>query len=244
MNNMQAQLERGVAALTRWRRGFDNRVRRERILLIGAAVAVAAMAVDHLWFTPAFNEWTAASRRQAAAADALLTLNNSIAQRGAEARALDSQVQRDMVLWRDKVRQGDSELRSFGTSLVAAADMLPMLDRMLAQADGLHLRSMQSLARTELAAAPPVNAPAVSASASASAASNGSATPGPALYRHGVELTVEGSFADLLAYLHTLEAMPQRVLWGGVQMKVEQHPKVVMTLRLYTLSMDRGWLEL
>jgi MSHA biogenesis protein MshJ len=241
---MQAQLERGQAALTRVRRSFDSRARRERILLIGAAVAVAAMAVDHLWFTPAFNAWTAASRRQTAAADALLTLNNSIAQRGADARALDSQVQRDVALWRDKVRQGDTELRAFGTSLVAAADMLPVLDRMLAQAGGLHLRNMQSLPRTELAAAAPANVPAVAVSASASTPSNGSNAPGPALYRHGVELTVEGSYADLLAYLHVLEAMPQRVLWGGVQMKVEQHPKVVMTLRLYTLSMDRGWLEL
>jgi MSHA biogenesis protein MshJ len=235
---MQVQLERGLAALTRLRRSFDARARRERILLIGAAVAVAAMAMDHLWFTPAFNAWTAASRRQAAAAEALLTLNNDIAQRGAEARALDSQVQRDVALWRDKVRQGDTELRAFGTSLVAAADMLPVLDRMLAQANGLHLRNMQSLPRTELAAAPP------SAAAAASIPSNGGTTPGPSLYRHGVELTVEGSYADLLAYLHALEAMPQRVLWGGVQMKVEQHPKVVMTLRLYTLSMDRGWLEL
>ena len=238
MRVMQAQLERGLAAVTRVRRSFDGRARRERILLIGAAVAVAAMAVDHLWFTPAFNEWTAASRRQAAAADALLTLNNTIAQRGADARALDQQIQRDVALWRDKVRQGDTELRAFGTSLVPAADMLPMLDRMLAQAGGLHLRNMQSLPRTELAAAPP------SAAAAASTPTNGVATPGPSLYRHGVELTVEGGYADLLAYLHALEAMPQRVLWGGVQMKVEQHPKVVLTLRLYTLSMDRGWLEL
>jgi MSHA biogenesis protein MshJ len=196
------------------------------------------MAVDHLWFTPAFNEWTAASRRQAAAAEALLTLNNTIAQRGADARALDSQVQRDVALWRDKVRQGDTELRAFGTSLVPAADMLPMLDRMLAQAGGLHLRTMQSLPRIELAAAPPASAQA------ASTPINGNVAAGPALYRHGVELTVEGSYADLLAYLHALEAMPQRVLWGGVQMKVEQYPKVVTTLRLYTLSMDRGWLEL
>jgi MSHA biogenesis protein MshJ len=146
-------------------------------------------------------------------------------------------VQRDVALWRDKVRQGDAELRAFGTSLVAAADMLPMLERLLAQTTGLHVRNMQSLARTELAAAAPA--------AAAAASTPGIVAPAsPTLYRHGVELTVEGSYADLLAYLHALEAMPQRVLWGGVQMKVEQYPKVVMTLRLYTLSMDRGWLEL
>jgi MSHA biogenesis protein MshJ len=234
MSPVQTQLERGLAMWTRLRRQFDGRARRERILLIGAAVAVAAVAADRLWFTPAFNDWQAASRRKGVAAETLLTLNNSIAQRGAEARALDQQLQRDISVWRDKVRQGDTELRAFGTSLVGAAEMLPVLDRMLAQTSALRLRNMQSLARTELAAA----APSAAASASVPAA------PGPALYRHGVELTIEGRYADLLAYLQALETMPQRVLWGGVQMKVEEYPKVVMTLRVYTLSMDRGWLEL
>jgi MSHA biogenesis protein MshJ len=64
------------------------------------------------------------------------------------------------------------------------------------------------------------------------------------LYRHGVELQLEGSYADLLDYLKTLEAMPQRVLWGGISLKVEQHPKAVLTLRLYTISRDRHWLEI
>jgi MSHA biogenesis protein MshJ len=119
--------------------------------------------------------------------------------------------------------------------------MLPLLDHMLAQSGGLHLRNMQSLARTELSNAAAV---AVAPGAAASAPAAASAEAGPVLYRHGVELTVEGSYADLLAYLNALEAMPQRVLWGGVQMKVAQYPKALLTLRLYTLSMDRGWLEL
>jgi hypothetical protein len=34
------------------------------------------------------------------------------------------------------------------------------------------------------------------------------------------------------------------VLWGGLQMKVEQHPRVQLTVRLHTLSLDRGWLEI
>jgi MSHA biogenesis protein MshJ len=64
------------------------------------------------------------------------------------------------------------------------------------------------------------------------------------LYRHGMELVLEGSFADLLGYLQAMEALPQRVLWGAVTLKVEQHPKVVLTLRVYTLSRDRAWLEI
>jgi MSHA biogenesis protein MshJ len=64
------------------------------------------------------------------------------------------------------------------------------------------------------------------------------------LYRQGIELVVEGSYADLLAYLRAIEAMPQQMLWGGLTLKVERSPKVVMSLRLYVVSEDRNWLEI
>jgi len=97
------------------------------------------------------------------------------------------------------------------------------------------MRSVQSLSRTELGASP--SASAASAPASTAAASS-------PLYRHGVEIVVEGSYADVVEYVRAIETMPQHVLWGGMQLQVEQYPKVVMTLRLYTLSPDRGWLEI
>jgi MSHA biogenesis protein MshJ len=55
---------------------------------------------------------------------------------------------------------------------------------------------------------------------------------------------LEGGYADLLSYLRALEALPQRVLWGSVNLKVEQHPKSVLTLRVYTISRERHWLEI
>jgi hypothetical protein len=47
-----------------------------------------------------------------------------------------------------------------------------------------------------------------------------------------------------VAYLRALESMPHRVLWGSLELHVEHHPKVVMSLRLYTLSDDDSWLEI
>ena len=58
----------------------------------------------------------------------------------------------------------------------------------------------------------------------------------------GVDLEVEGSYEALLAYCQALEALPQHVLWGGMHLKADRHPRLVLTLRLYTLSPDRNWL--
>jgi len=252
-----AWLAKASAAVERARKAFDARARRERVLMIGAAIAVVLMLSDTLWITPAFKQWSQARARHATASDALQRLNEEIARQGSDARAFEQQLQRDVAQLRERVQQGDTALH--GGALIAPGDMLPVLDQMLTQVGGLKLRSMQSLGRVEVTT--PAGAADPAAAAASAAAAAGVAAPeaasaasapadaaqqpaGPVLYRHGVELTVDGSYADLLTYLKALEAMPQRVLWGGVQLKVEQHPKATLTLRLYTLSLSRTWLEI
>jgi MSHA biogenesis protein MshJ len=225
-------LDQARASAIRLRRQFDGRAQRERVLLIAVAVAVIWMVADRLWLTPAFKDWTAAGSRQAAANAALQRLNEDIVARGSEARAAEEQLRREVARARERVGQGDAALRAFGATLVGASDMVPMLDRLLSQIGGLRMRSVQSLSRAEVGPPPAAGAASVPTTTAA------------ALYRHGVEITVEGSYADIVSYVRAIEAMPQHVLWGGMQLQVEQHPKVVVTLRLYTLSPDRGWLEI
>lgn len=232
MSNASEWFDRARAGASRLQRAFDGRARRERLLLIGAGVAIAWMLADSLWLTPAFKEWTSARARHTTASAALRRLNDEVAQRGNETRNAEQQLLSEVTQWRTRVSQTETALREFGGSLVGAAEMVPVLDRLLAQTGGLRLRSMQSLGHSE------VGAPATSPATPPDAKTAGT------LYRHGVELNVEGTYADVLAYVQAIEAMPQRVLWGGMQLKVEQHPKVVLTLRLYTLSQDRSWLEI
>jgi len=224
-------LDRARAGVLRLQRQFDGRVQRERILLIGVGVALTWMAADRLWITPAFKEWSVARVRQTAAQTAVQNLNTEIVARGSAARSAEQQLRAALAQSRERVRQGDAALQAFGASLVGAPEMVPMLDRLLGQVGGLRMRSVQSLGRSE------VGMPTAAASAPAASAAG-------ALFRHGVELTVEGSYADVVSYVRAIEAMPQHVLWGGMQLQVEQYPKVVVTLRLYTLSPDRGWLEI
>ena len=132
----------------------------------------------------------------------------------------------------------------------------------------LRVRSVKSLGRSEVtlravqqaSVAPPPGVASAASSTSActlscrpaSAASAPQAAqattlpavPGPGLWRHGIEITLEGSYADLSAYVQNLEALPQRVLRGGMSFQVEAHPKATLTLTLYTLSLDHSWLEI
>jgi MSHA biogenesis protein MshJ len=231
------------AQLRRARSAFDSRVPRERMLMFFVAMALVGYVADALWVTPAYKQWAQARTRHDTASAGLQRLHDDVARQGAESRAQEQQQKRDLDQLRERVQRTDAELHQVGSSLIPAADMLPVLERMLAQVGGLRLRAMQSLGRTELVGTALPAATAASA-AGATSALSAKLDAGPVLYRHGFELTLEGSYADLLAYLQALEAMPQHVLWGGVQFKVEQYPRALLTLRLYTLSLDRSWLEI
>jgi MSHA biogenesis protein MshJ len=63
------------------------------------------------------------------------------------------------------------------------------------------------------------------------------------VYMHGVEITVQGSYADLLGYLTQLEHLPWQMFWGKVSLEVKDHPLATLTLTLYTLSLDKTWLS-
>jgi MSHA biogenesis protein MshJ len=222
-------------------RRFNQRNQRERLLLIGAAAAVALMLADALWLTPALATFKAGRSAQAAAQQQQQGLQADIAQLQNQGAAQVRQQQAELQQWRQRLRDGDAALRSHADSLVGPERMRDLLEQLLARHGEVRLRALRSLGRNDLLA-PGLTAAAAPAAA-ASAATPGSDAAG-GLYRHGVELVLEGSYSDLLGYLQAMEALPQRVLWGAVTLKVEQHPKTVLTLRVYTLSRDRAWLEI
>lgn len=67
-------------------------------------------------------------------------------------------------------------------------------------------------------------------------------TGNPGLFRHGIELTVSGSYVDLYEYLRTLERLPTQLYWGNAELAVGEYPVVTLKLTLYTVSFDRAWL--
>ena len=246
---------RALATSAPWRalqRRFDQCAPRERALLIGAAAAVALMGCDALWLGPAISRQRAAQRQVSEAQVALATLQTelqTLAQRNA---ALARQQQGELAQWRQRVRDGDAALRRHEDSLVGPDQMLDLLAQWLAGHGPVRVRAMHSLGRSDLLAATPgtgANAAPAGPSATSPAAAakpggNGAVAAPPTLYRHGVELVLEGGFTDLMQTLKALEALPQHVLWGSVNLRVEQHPRSVLTLRVYTISRDRHWLEI
>lgn len=64
------------------------------------------------------------------------------------------------------------------------------------------------------------------------------------IYKHEVELVLEGNYLDMLAYIKELEAMPEQVYWSRGSLNVLEYPKASLSLQIFTLSLEKKWLNL
>ena len=128
----------------------------------------------------------------------------------------------------------DEYLRGLRDRLVAPDKMADVLQQVLNKNGKLQLVALKTLP-----AEPLIPQSAHGTAQPAANANNGQKQ----LFMHGVQITVRGSYLDLLNYLSALEKMPTQMLWKEVSMTVEQHPDAVLTVTLYTLSLDKTWLS-
>jgi MSHA biogenesis protein MshJ len=68
--------------------------------------------------------------------------------------------------------------------------------------------------------------------------------PPVTLYRHGLKMSLQGGYFDLLAYLQAIQASGWRLHWDSLDYQVDaQGPgQAKIKLVLYTLSREAGWI--
>jgi MSHA biogenesis protein MshJ len=208
------------AALLQLARRYDAMTLRERVLVMAGVLALLVYGYAALALAPAWNERRAlvmAVVQQRSAVRELDAALGAARQRGGDAAL---RAYRDRL--RAQIADRDREMRSMQATLVPPADMPGLLQRVLAQG------------RLQLVALRKLPVERVSPQAQADA--------GRAIYRHTFVLEVTGSYVDLYDYLVQLEASPWRMYWGRIELDASAHPKLVATLTVHTLSLDRAWL--
>ncbi len=123
----------------------------------------------------------------------------------------------------------DESLATVTARLVPPKEMTRMVEQVLLKnrrLEVVHLKSLPPEPLQQLA----------------SAATGGGG--GLTAYRQGMHIELRGNYLDILAYLRELEALPWKMFWGQVSLKVEQYPVSHVTLRIYTLSTQPGWITL
>lgn len=63
------------------------------------------------------------------------------------------------------------------------------------------------------------------------------------VYKHGMRIELRGQYLDMVRYLRALEAMPAKVFWSKVHYAAETYPNSRLTLDIYTIGLNKVWLE-
>ena len=214
---------------------IDAMALRERVMFFGAVALVLVTLLQVFLLNPVLTR-----RNQ---------LSAQIAQQEDETSAIQAQIQAlvrpnapDLdALNRDKIKslrgqiaQLDRQFEEQQKQFVPPEKMAAMLENMIAKNPKLQLLSLRNLPSTGLSSG--------AAILTGDAQGRTKAAGTREVFRHTVEISVKGSYFDLLDYLAALERMPQRLFWEGIDLSVAQYPQSVLKLTIYTLSPEKSWL--
>lgn len=222
---------------------FDALSRRDRgmlalLVLFGGGILGYSLLIDpplmrHASMSKRINQ---ASTETAAIGTQLAALQSQLKDPDAGNRAALQQVRTSMAAL-------DTKLRGLEGSMVSPEKMQAFLESLLSKNRNLELLALRTLPLAPLIERPENKKAEEKKTEDRKSDDKSTASAStPNIYKHGVEIRIAGSYNDLFAYLTELERMPQRIIWNHVVLSVEQYPRCVLTLTLYTLSLDKQWL--
>ena len=217
---------------------FDALQVRER-WLVAIAILGGIVLIGHaLFVAPAQTRARLAERSLGEQQAQLAALNAQMQALQSPEQDPNVAAQAELAGLKTQLAKQTERLTAMESSLVQPEQMAGLLEAMIGRQGGLRLLSLKTL---------PVAAALEKPANGGAAPVQGAAAKAPAsvsdgLFKHGVEIKLEGSYQELTAYLERLEAAKPKLLWSSVSLSAEDHPRLVLTLTVYSLSLERAWL--
>jgi len=133
-----------------------------------------------------------------------------------------SQGQARISILRKQIDEINVTLGDYLAELIDPAEMAEVLEGVLREQSDISLVRMRNLAPELLSASDEENA--------------------TILYRHGLEIEVEGSFAACLDYLEAIEALPWHLYWRVLELDIIEYPRNHVRIEVSTLSLNEEWI--
>lgn len=211
---------------------LDHRTPRERLFLLVAAIAVLFFLWDSLLAKP----FLARKKRMEAQAvqtterveDLRRQIDQIIAQHN---RDPDRENRERQVLLQEENQRLDQRLEAMADAFISPHDMAQALEDLLNKQNGLRLLEMTNLPPEPLL--------------TQKSGDPGSVRPDTEqlmVYRHPLVLRYEGSFDETLKFVRQVENLPHLLFWQNLEFKVLDHPRARISITVFTLSLQKGWI--
>lgn len=217
---------------------IDELSLRERAIIFAAAVFVVISLLNSLLLDPLMAKQKILSAQVVQQQEKMKQLRAQM-QNLVQAKQDDekSPLRDRLTQLKQQLQDQDGYMQSRRDHLIAPDKMADLLKQVLSKNGGLQLIELKTLPTSLLIEKPPTEndtkQPAVAESADHDQKQ---------IFKHGVQISVRGGYLDLLRYVSALERMPTQMFWGEVSLSVDGYPNSVLTLTLYSLSLDKIWL--
>jgi MSHA biogenesis protein MshJ len=188
---------------------FDALAQRERLLVLVAALVGFILVFDTLALDPLMARKKRLTQQLAEARQSAGTVENQLK---AQKAAADPEVvrlsYRDALRW--QLADIDQNMGGLQRGLVPPERMAKLLEEVLTRSRGLLLVSLRTLPVQRFDAPGLASAAKVDDKGAKPAAKE----PRRAVYQHGYEIVLQGTYAELHYYLTGLEQLPWQMFWG------------------------------
>lgn len=218
---------------------IDDLSLRERAMIFAAAAFVVISLINAVLLDPLLAKQKALSAQVVQQQEKMKELQAQM-QALLQAKRDDehSPLRLRLAQLKQQLQEQDGYLQSRQERLVEPGKMASLLEQVLNKNGKLELVSLNTLPLGLL-----IEKPSPEGAAARPPAANPATAGERQIFKHGVKITVRGSYLDLLQYLSALEKMPVQMFWGEATLSVGQYPAATLTLTLYTLSLDKTWLS-
>lgn len=207
------ELEQRFASLTRRERGILLSGGLAVILIVGFSFADSSLARQRLLSKEIVK---AQSDTKMAKAQAEVIVRQL-------AEDPDTRARKRIAALSNETRSLDTQMQGLNRGLIAPEQMAEILQKMLSGDRGVKLVGLKTLPVSHLIDGKQTN-------------------DGANVYKHGIEITLQGRYLDMLDYLGRLEGLPWQMFWSQASMDANDYPAVRITVTVFTLSLDEDWL--
>lgn len=222
---MQEKIDQFVAKV-------DGMTLRERAMIFAAAAFAIVSLINTFFLDPLLAKQKILSSQVIQQQEKMKEIQAQLTALLQAKQADEHAPQRERIRQlRDQIAEGDAYLKATQDKLVPPEKMAALLEQVLAKNTSLQLVALDTLPVT------------LFIEPSAADVANKVVVQEKQIFKHGVKMTVRGNYAELMQYLAALEKMPTQMFWGMAKLTVVQYPNAELTLTLYTLSLDKTWLQ-
>ena len=195
---------------------------RERVLIMLTGVVLVGSIATYGWLDAAVVRLEQERLALSAAQRDLEIMD--LENQGKQARLArdpDQNVRTQLAGVDEEIGKLDAALKAQTVDLIQAHEMPEVLEALLSRSANLHMVALTSLAPEPLMAGEQrIN-----------------------LFKHGIRLKLEGGYFDVYQYLKALEALPRHFYWKQFDYQVQEHPKAVVEMEIYTLSTSKEFIR-